>query len=67
MRTFPIAIIALGLAFGGPALAASSSAKMTGHDQNATGPMHHPAQSSKMHGTTGGAVHKQPSQGNTPQ
>jgi hypothetical protein len=33
----------------GPALAASESAKMTGQDQNATGPARHRAQSAKMH------------------
>ncbi len=60
MRIFPIAV-ALGVALAGPALAASStSAKMTGQDQNATGPSHHPSQPSKMHGAhPAGAIHKQ--------
>ena len=49
MRIAPMAV-ALVVAIAGPALAASTSAKMTGHDQNATGPSHSRSQSSKMHG-----------------
>jgi hypothetical protein len=61
MRIIQITI-ALIMAFAGPALAASTSAKMTGQDQNATGPSRHRSQSSKMHGThPGGAMHKQQS------
>lgn len=63
---FAAMAVALGLALAGPALAASTSAKMTGQDQNASGPSQHRSQSSKMHGThPGGTLHKQqpPSQG----
>jgi hypothetical protein len=61
MRIFPIAI-ALGLVLAGPALAASKSAKMTGQDQNATGPARHHSQSAKMHGTADtGGTNKRPS------
>jgi hypothetical protein len=59
MRIIPMAV-ALGLALAGPALAASTSAKMTGQEQNASGPSHHRSQSSKMHGShPGGTLHKQ--------
>jgi hypothetical protein len=52
--------VALSLTLAGPALAASTSAKMTGQDQNASGPSQHRSQSSKMHGThPGGTLHKQ--------
>ncbi len=58
MRILPISI-ALVLALAAPALAASSSAKMTGQDQNATGPSHKRSTSSKMHGSQpGGAMNK---------
>jgi hypothetical protein len=59
MRIIPIVVVLI-VSFAGPALAASTSAKMTGQEQNATGPSHHRSQSSKMHGThPGGAMHKQ--------
>ena len=59
MRIAPMAV-ALVVAIAGPALAASTSAKMTGHDQNATGPSHSRSQSSKMHGAYPGVtLHKQ--------
>jgi hypothetical protein len=56
MRIFSIAI-ALGLLVTAPTLAVSQSAKMTGRDQNVTGPAMHRAQSAKMHAMTdtGGA------------
>ena len=56
MRIFSIAI-ALGLLVTAPTLAVSQSAKMTGRDQNVTGPVMHRAQSAKMHAMTdtGGA------------
>jgi hypothetical protein len=59
MRIIPISV-ALFMALAGPALAASTSAKMTGQDQNATGPSHKASKSSKMHAThPNGAVSKQ--------
>ena len=59
MRIIPMAVVFV-VALAGPALAASTSAKMTGHDQNATGPSHNRSQSSKMHGShPGGNLHKQ--------
>lgn len=59
MRILPISV-ALVVALAGPALAASTSAKMTGQDQNSTGGSHKPSKSSKMHGThPGGAINKQ--------
>ena len=51
MRIFSIAI-ALGLLVTAPTLAVSQSAKMTGRDQDVTGPAIHRAQSAKMHGVT---------------
>ena len=58
-RIIPMAV-ALSLALAGPALAANTSAKMTGQDQNASGPSQHRLQSSKMHGThPEGTLHKQ--------
>jgi hypothetical protein len=51
MRTFPIAIT-IGLLIAAPTLALAQSAKMTGQDQNATGPVVHRAQSAKMHAKT---------------
>ncbi len=61
MRIFPISV-ALVVALAGPALAASTSAKMTGQDQNSSGPSHKPSKSSKMHGThPGSATNKQQS------
>jgi hypothetical protein len=50
MRLIQISV-ALVLAMAGPALAASTSAKMTGQDQNPTGPSYKASKSSKMHGT----------------
>ena len=59
MRIIPIAVILI-LTFAVPALAASTSAKMTGQDQNATGPSQHRSQSSKMRAAhPGGAMSKQ--------
>ena len=50
MRIFPITVT-LGLLVMAPTpLAASQSAKMTGHDQTVSGPILHSAKSAKMHG-----------------
>jgi hypothetical protein len=49
MRMFSIAVT-LGLLVMAPTLAASQSAKMTGHDQTVSAPILHGAKSAKMHG-----------------